>query len=283
LLADFASIGLKSYVSTPALIALGPVLIILATLLVIQASQGVRWAPAMLVILAASDLATYGLSYAVLRHTSDLNSFIAAASHPLGPTKGRLAVDVSRSHADLRYGNRLVLAGFSLVDGYAGLEPARRVDHANAAWLDLARVEWERVGGDWQHVGDARPKAEFPSRDSQAKITHARPGAIEITTETTKPETLFVSESYHAGWTARVDGQIVPVMQAEGTFLSCEVPKGTHRVELRFEPTSLRFGLLLTMCGLGLTMGWLLVGQAFRPDSAGAVCRPLNLSTTKSG
>ncbi len=93
------------------LIWIGPGLILMATMLVRFAAHGSRWAVLMLVIVAASDLCFYGLSYAVYREPQTLERFIAETPTPPGDPAQRVVLDgASTTHPGIRAGNRLLLA-----------------------------------------------------------------------------------------------------------------------------------------------------------------------------
>lgn len=56
-----------------------------------------------------------------------------------------------------------------------------------------------------------------------------------------KPAVVFVSESYHPWWRARVDGEPAAVLRATGAFMAVAVGPGEHRVDLEFRlPVALR-------------------------------------------
>lgn len=254
LLAASAPILFANYASTPLLVAMGPVLILLATLLIFHQTRGARWAQVALVLLAAGDLAAYGLSYAVMRRTEDLNQFARSASRPPLPSDGRLAVNTGLDDPNVRYGNRLLLAGYSLADGYAGLEPARSDSASSQTWLRQAGVDWKRSGQSWLPLGNHAPLVQFNNQQAHLHVTRRTAETIQVSTDAPKSETLLVSESFHSGWVARLDGQIIPIVRTKTGFMECAVPAGHHTLELRFQPASLRIGFLLTTCGLGLTM-----------------------------
>jgi hypothetical protein len=144
-----------------------------AALLVVAAERGFRAALPALLLLAALDLGFYGLSYAPLRQTGSLETFIAEAIVPPGrPSDGRVVCDLPGA-AKLT-GNRLALASFQRWDGYAGLAPQRQLDLRQLSTLRLAGVRWvartvdtEQIAGlisrneHWLEVPDPLPKFRF--------------------------------------------------------------------------------------------------------------------------
>lgn len=100
-----------------------------------------------------------------------------------------------------------------------------------------------------------RQQAGFACAEAgRAIIVKDEPGRITVRTENQGRELLVVSERYHDGWHARVDGRFQPVLAAYGDFLGCVVESGRHEVEFCFNPQSLRLGKRITLCGLGLTL-----------------------------
>jgi len=57
----------------------------------------------------------------------------------------------------LRVGNAVTLLGWQRADGYAGLEPARRLDYHHLAALRVAGVRWVRRGPSTQHISGLVP------------------------------------------------------------------------------------------------------------------------------
>jgi hypothetical protein len=192
------------------------------------------------------------------------------------------------SRPALRIGNHMVLKGWRQVDGYAGLEPARRLDYRDVNALREAGVERvlrsstsEAIPGlvplddRWLAVPDPLPRArcvgqvEHTGLRGSADILSDRPGHIRVATATATKQWLLISERFHRGWTATVDGKHVDVLRANGEFLACEVPAERHTVEFTFDPPSLRYGKWLTAIGL-LLLGFYGVrsrGQAARSRS----------------
>jgi hypothetical protein len=139
-------------------------------------------------------------------------------------------------------------------------------------------------GIDWLEVPDPMPRARFvsqclvtgnPRRDIEnidlttvalvnapidlspgppgtATITEDRPGRIRIGTTTPATQLLVIAERWHQGWKAEIDGAPQALVPVNGDFMGCVVPPGSHEVNLRFEPASLRYETWLTILGLAL-------------------------------
>ena len=89
-----------------------------------------------------------------------------------------------------------------------------------------------------------------PATPPQASITAESPGAgsWRVTTEGPNPALLVVAETWFPGWTAKVDGKRVPVLQADGAFLGVAVGAGSHTVELDYKrPTAAVIGRIITV------------------------------------
>jgi uncharacterized membrane protein YfhO len=58
---------------------------------------------------------------------------------------------------------------------------------------------------------------------------------------------LVLSEIYASGWQATVDGQAVKILPTNHALRGVPLPAGEHTVELRYEPISLRVGLIVSL------------------------------------
>ena len=132
--------------SVPAVLA-GPVLLGTAALLVGLSALGVRFAMVGVILLAAADLGVYGLSYAVYPKTALPAPFVASAATPPADRPGRvIASPIGLGRRGLRTGNQIILAGWRRADGYAALEPRRRLEPGGLAALRAAGVRWVKRG-----------------------------------------------------------------------------------------------------------------------------------------
>ena len=72
-----------------------------------------------------------------------------------------------------------------------------------------------------------------------------------------------LSESFHPGWKAYIDGHEAPIHLANYNFMACFIAPGEHRVRFEFKPASFNFSLNMSFWGLGIFAGILLAGGAF--------------------
>ncbi len=64
-------------------------------------------------------------------------------------------------------------------------------------------------------------------------------------------ELIYTSIPYDAGWKVLVDGAEVETSEMMSTLLSFRVPAGDHKLELRYRPDCVKYGVIL--CTLGIT------------------------------
>lgn len=164
-----------SYTAAWPLVWIGPAITTSSATLMTFSTRGVRWARFALVLFAAADLATYGLTNSFYSQTLPLQQFAAATPAPPGPAIGRVAVDLAAPNPRvLHAGDRLLLSGWNLADGYAGLEPARTLDNHQIAALRAAGVIWVSANA---NVADADSKARGPSLPGWTRVTGSLPRA----------------------------------------------------------------------------------------------------------
>jgi hypothetical protein len=76
----------------------------------------------------------------------------------------------------------------------------------------------------------------------------------------TKPGFVIFDESFAPGWHAWVDGKPQPIFRADGLFMAAPLSAGgSHQVDFRYEPTTFRFGLFISLISLGLLCGGICV------------------------
>jgi Bacterial membrane protein YfhO len=85
--------------------------------------------------------------------------------------------------------------------------------------------------------------------DGQAesvKVEQTSGDTVRLDVTATAPGMVVLSETYDPGWKAFVDGQQAPVFVADHALRAVPIEAGEHAIELRYEPHSLRLGILIS-------------------------------------
>ena len=268
---------LRPYFAPNREILAGMALVGAATLLVLLAARGRRFAMIGIVLFAAADEGVYGLTFARSVPPRPLPELVADRAFPPTPRN-----DCIRS-----FDNMLTLSGIRIVDGYVALTPRRELDYSKAACLQVAGASWhidQPDRDDWRPVADPLPRARLVSKAIEwptpntiidrvdvrttalvtgpirlqdgpagaATIRADRPGKLQVDAEAPTRQLLVLNERYDKGWEVRVDGRSRRPVKVNGDFLGCAVDAGRHRVTFRYRPWSLRLGGRLSLLGLGL-------------------------------
>ncbi len=290
----------------------GPLLLAAAAGALMLCQRGVRGGYAILIALTILDLGAYGLSYAIFPNTVRWDDYLAAGDPPTLDRGYRVAVE--SPGATLRTGNHLLVRGLHQVDGYAGLEPQRRLDYRQTNALQLAGVQWtfDRDRDRWQEVPNPLPRVRLvskaiasmhPAADlnqldlrtaafveqplhliagaGDAALVTEQPGRMECSVNVSSRQLLVVAESFHRGWRAEVDGRPTEVLRVNGDFLGCVVEPGQQRVSLKFQPASLIWGRRLSLIGIfGIIAGFVLLMRPMFEGRPGAA--PFARADTKA-
>ncbi|MBX7166110.1 MAG: YfhO family protein [Pirellulales bacterium] len=125
------------------LMLVGPLLLAIAALLIERAACLAPWALPGLIAFGFVDLGVYGLSYSVWPHHGPLPAAYAERDLPPSLASERVVLDLAPFNRPAQHrGNQAALDGYQRVDGYAGLQPARRLDYTRSKTLRVAGVGW---------------------------------------------------------------------------------------------------------------------------------------------
>ncbi|MBL7998236.1 MAG: YfhO family protein [Candidatus Kapabacteria bacterium] len=80
-----------------------------------------------------------------------------------------------------------------------------------------------------------------------AKVTSYSNNEIEYSVETTEPGILCMSEVYYPAWKAYIDGTPAKVYRANYALRAVEVPAGKHTIQLRYESSAFKSGMLISL------------------------------------
>ncbi|CAN5902483.1 hypothetical protein BH23PLA1_BH23PLA1_32000 [soil metagenome] len=92
----------------------------------------------------------------------------------------------------------------------------------------------------------------------RAEITVDEPERVVVETESETDAYLVLADTFDPGWTARIEGQPVPIRPAFVTFRAVFLPAGRHEVVFTYTPAGFWSGLALTLIGLVIALFFLL-------------------------
>jgi hypothetical protein len=95
-----------------------------------------------------------------------------------------------------------------------------------------------------------------PGRTDAARIVVREPDRVVIDTPAGPAGRLVLADPPYPGWSVRVDGQAAAARRQDGLFRAVDLPAGAHRVEWRFEPRSVRLGLIVSLATLAAALGY---------------------------
>ena len=248
----------------------------------IRGARGAAHAVALLIMVAAVDLACWGLPYAYAYRPAPIGKIVPSGGLPPGPRRG----DLVHPQVVLDDMNKYALWGLRTQLAYLGLARSSVLDPEALVTQRLAGVKWRWTPAAWAAVDGAMPRVRLVpqwrvSQDIRGDLTRIdigrtalvdaspggadapagtarllddRPGRLRIETAAPSAQLLVVAERYHEGWIAQVDGVASPTRRVYGDYLGCVTPSGVHRVDFVFAPQSARHGLWLTLAGLALTI-----------------------------
>ena len=81
------------------------------------------------------------------------------------------------------------------------------------------------------------------------RVPDPDPRRAVFSVDATRSSWLFVSEKFHAGWRATIDGVDAPISRANAAFRAVQVTQGRHRVTFDYRPIGIEIGVWLTLTG----------------------------------
>jgi hypothetical protein len=85
-----------------------------------------------------------------------------------------------------------------------------------------------------------------------ATIASYAPERVVVQAQAERPSLLVLTDLYHPGWRARVDGVETPLLRADYFFRGVPLGPGSHEVEMVFDPPSVWIGRLISLVALGV-------------------------------
>ena len=108
---------------------------------------------------------------------------------------------------------------------------------------------------------DGQPGAVLDGARGAVTSQSWSPSHISLSLEVEREGLLVLSEIYYpGGWVARLNGDLLPIIEVNTVLRGVIVPQGSHQLTLDFEPADVRLGLMVSRLAL------LLILAAFAPS-----------------
>ncbi len=128
----------------------------------------------------------------------------------------------------------------------------------------------------------AAGSSDAPRPAGTATIERRGAESLRIEVRATTPGLLVVRDAWFNGWHASIDGRDATVARGDDIFRVVRVPAGAHEVVLRYEPRSVRWGMVTSVASCLILAGFVGVrrGQA-QPPAPTPVAHARAGSTTR--
>lgn len=140
------------------------------------------------------------------------------------------------------------------------------VQNANEELEGLGKVSPRHVALVDEKFKQALGDPSTVSADSTAHVTllSYEPNELNYEVNSSKGGVVVFSEIYYPGWTAKMDGQDIPIGRADYVLRAVQVPAGKHHIEMVFKPSSITTTETIAWISLALLM--LLLAGAFAKE-----------------
>jgi hypothetical protein len=105
----------------------------------------------------------------------------------------------------------------------------------------------------------------FENSRGAGSVIREQPCEIEISATMETPGVLILSDSWHPGWSATVNGRTQPILCCNTALRGVELPAGEHRIVMRFRPVTLMLAQYLSAAGGVILIAMLVVARRQSP------------------
>ena len=92
--------------------------------------------------------------------------------------------------------------------------------------------------------------------DMAVNVISIQANKMQFYVDTTSGNYLAISSAYYPGWYAYVDGVKEKVNKADTALIAVKVPEGKHYIELKYQPLSFRWGIIISVLSF---IAWLML------------------------
>lgn len=100
------------------------------------------------------------------------------------------------------------------------------------------------------------------SAAGSVQITARAPERLTLDVNAPADGLLVVGENYYPGWNASVDGAPVDIVRTDVSLRGVPVRAGQHRVEMTYDPPSVKIGMAISLATLVVCAGLVVVGRS---------------------
>jgi hypothetical protein len=111
------------------------------------------------------------------------------------------------------------------------------------------------------------------SPDDRARVIRGSDGTLEVETQNQRDRYLVISEVWHPGWRATLDGRTLPLHRTDLALMGAWIPAGKHRLVLMFRPLYWRVALGISLCCGTAFLIWVAI-HLFRCRRPAPVAQP---------
>lgn len=97
---------------------------------------------------------------------------------------------------------------------------------------------------------EEKPSVELNGGFGQTSLVSYKPNESEFSTKSDFSTLFFISDTYYPGWKAYLDEKETKIYRANYAFRAVEVPRGSHKLIFKYQPKSLKLGILGTTLGI---------------------------------
>jgi hypothetical protein len=128
---------------------------------------------------------------------------------------------------------------------------------------------------DYRNVAILEQDPGFPSRaddsvNNEVEFTQREANRMKLQVRTDEPGILALSEVYYPEWKATIDGKPADIYPQDFALRGVTIPAGTHQVELWFDGSRVKLGMLISLLTLIITAGLIVWLRRRRPVSGSA-------------
>ncbi len=110
-------------------------------------------------------------------------------------------------------------------------------------------------------VGALASGMSVADASDRVEISRTEAGALDVAAQNASRRFLVISEIWHPGWSAVVDGRAATLYQTDIALQGLWLEPGTHKIQLRYWPPGFTAGSIMTVLTCMVVAGLLLIGK----------------------